>query len=180
MSITKTPASMIDPSGATNGQVLTFNGSTSVWVASSLSVNKIYYNPTEYFIIGYNGGTGVLNDNYADNTWRDIKTMTVSSWSTYFGTKPPKNITVCIYSNELGVEATIGNSVNFISYAGLDFATISANKYFIESLNYSGDNSTSINTKKIYFNENGTAYLKFIKTDPPSWFMSMLLLEAEF
>jgi hypothetical protein len=39
MSITKTPASMIDPSGATNGQVLTFNGSTSTWVASSLSSN---------------------------------------------------------------------------------------------------------------------------------------------
>ena len=39
MSITKTPASMIDPSGATNGQVLTFNGSTSTWVASSLSAN---------------------------------------------------------------------------------------------------------------------------------------------
>jgi hypothetical protein len=37
MSITKTPASMIDPSGATNGQILTFNGSTSTWVASSLS-----------------------------------------------------------------------------------------------------------------------------------------------
>jgi hypothetical protein len=39
MSITKTPASMIDPSGATNGQVLTFNGSTSTWVASSLSAS---------------------------------------------------------------------------------------------------------------------------------------------
>lgn len=39
MSITKTPASMIDPSGATNGQVLTFNGSTSTWGASSLSAN---------------------------------------------------------------------------------------------------------------------------------------------
>lgn len=45
MSITKTPASMIDPSGATNGQVLTFNGSTSVWVASaapSINVNNNY------------------------------------------------------------------------------------------------------------------------------------------
>lgn len=39
MSITKTPASMIDPSGATNGQVLTFNGSTNTWGASSLSAN---------------------------------------------------------------------------------------------------------------------------------------------
>ena len=39
MSITKTPASMVDPSGATNGQVLTFNGSTSAWGASSLSAN---------------------------------------------------------------------------------------------------------------------------------------------
>ena len=39
MSITKTPASMIDPSGATNGQVLTYNGSTSTWVASSLTTN---------------------------------------------------------------------------------------------------------------------------------------------
>jgi hypothetical protein len=39
MSITKTPTSMIDPTGATNGQVLTFNGSTSAWGASSLSAN---------------------------------------------------------------------------------------------------------------------------------------------
>jgi hypothetical protein len=39
MSITKTPTSMIDPSGATNGQVLTFNGSTSTWGASSLSAS---------------------------------------------------------------------------------------------------------------------------------------------
>ena len=39
MSITKTPASMVDPSGATNGQVLTFNGSTNTWGASSLSAN---------------------------------------------------------------------------------------------------------------------------------------------
>jgi hypothetical protein len=39
MSITKTPTSMIDPSGATNGQILTFNGSTNTWGASSLSSN---------------------------------------------------------------------------------------------------------------------------------------------
>ena len=39
MSITKTPTSMIDPNGATDGQVLTFNGSTSTWGASSLSAN---------------------------------------------------------------------------------------------------------------------------------------------
>jgi hypothetical protein len=30
---------MIDPNGATDGQVLTFNGSTSTWGASSLSAN---------------------------------------------------------------------------------------------------------------------------------------------
>ena len=39
MSITKTPTSMIDPNGATAGQVLTFNASTSAWGASSLSAN---------------------------------------------------------------------------------------------------------------------------------------------
>jgi hypothetical protein len=37
MSITKTPTSMIDPTGATAGDVLTFNNSTNTWVASGLS-----------------------------------------------------------------------------------------------------------------------------------------------
>jgi hypothetical protein len=37
MSITKTPTSMIDPTGATAGDVLTYNNSTNSWGASSLS-----------------------------------------------------------------------------------------------------------------------------------------------
>lgn len=35
MSLTKTPPSMIGTTGATTGQVLTYNGSTSTWVASA-------------------------------------------------------------------------------------------------------------------------------------------------
>ena len=166
------------PAGPTNGQVLTYNGSTATWEANT---NKLYHTSTDYFIIAYNGSSaGVLNDNYGDGTWRDIKTLTKSTWSTYFGSKNPKNITVAVYGNEVSVDSTAGSSMNFVTYAGIEYTTIAGNKYHVDNLSYAGDNATSYTVRKIYFNENGTAHIRYTKTDAPSWFTYMVLLETEF
>lgn len=74
MSLTKTPTSMIDTTGATAGNVITFNGSTATWVASaaqaggalgasSLAANG-YVTLSNGIIIQWGTGSG----NYATNT----------------------------------------------------------------------------------------------------------------
>lgn len=124
MSITKTPTSMIDPNGATAGQVLTFNGSTSAWGVSSLSANgfsvSLSSNGYQKLPSGLITQWGVLSSVALDES-KHVVTFPISFPNSVFNVTATLNYDVEV-SGSIGVVVKSLSSSGFQVYG--DHATI--------------------------------------------------------
>jgi hypothetical protein len=123
---------MIDPTGATNGQVLTFNGSTSTWGASSLSATgfsvSLSSNGYQKLPSGLITQWGVLSSVSLDQTWYLV------------------NLPLQFPNRIFNVLATIEYTDAVVNSIGTVIKGLSTTGFYVM-----GDNGTASTTGNIYW-----------------------------
>jgi hypothetical protein len=170
---------------ADDRKFLTYQHSTQSWVANSIR-EVVKYPVTDHFVLSERPNesnlTNATNNDYANNTWRDIKTLTKKPWTDYFGTRNPKTITIVVHTGEAEVIATVGNPITFSNISNIangDY-TINSEQYICERLNVSGNDQNESSVNKIWLNDSGTFYIKIRRTNPNTFTCRIYLIEAEF
>jgi hypothetical protein len=132
MSITKTPTSMIDPTGATAGDILTYNNSTNSWVASSLSAQgftaSLSSNGYQRLPSGVIMQWGLLSSVSLDQTWHLV------------------NLPITFPNKIFNASATIEYQDAVVYSIGTVIKGLSSSGFYVM-----GDNSTASSSGNIYW-----------------------------